>query len=478
MTNTEQVLPPPVVAALLPDSADWDETNLLPAGAAVRDLPVEIPEWEYIPIPSTKTLLTLYWRTGISTHVIEEREFKSEDYPVIPPDSRVFEVPTLYLVQGIHDVWYQLTTTNGETSESEKKAITIDLTPPLTAVIERLKFDTTTVTEQYLTDHGQQLVAEVPVYQDCKPGDVITWYWNTNPLNVQPGDEVDSRLLLRGETQPLSVEYPGSMIIASGDGERYAFYTLRDRAGNVSAFSQPALLQVSAQPVPRVLPAPRITETSGSSSSTLNPYDALKGAHVEIPDAAVIYPGETVCVQWGEPGTVGAYRTEPAESALFTIPSTHIAQHFDKSIPVYYEVFESGVELPHVSRVHTLSVSKIEGFPVVQCDKVTGGQLSLGGIATGGKASFTLARWSFMGPDQFVSIEVRGTDNAGALVVVPVVTEYPVPGEATTIAVGHIFKADLQRFKIGGLLEVRVRVSFDAKLTWQRFPSLTPTLYP
>ncbi|MBA1231626.1 hypothetical protein G7013_18435 [Pseudomonas viridiflava] len=478
MTNIEASLPKPIVTALLPDSPDWDETSLLPVSATVQDLPVEVPEWEHIPIPGTETLLTLYWTTGVSTHLIEHRAFESDSYPVISPEQRLFQVPSTYLVQGTHQVWYELkTTNNNDLSSSEKQFVTVDLKPPITAVvIDRLKFDTRTVTEQYLNDHSHQVIAEVPVYEDFKPGDVISWYWTTDPLTVQPGDEVDHRVLSRGDSQPLSVVYPGSLIIASGDGQRYAFYRLTDRAGNASAYSQSEVLEVCAQPVPRVLPSPQISETSGSSSSTLNPLNALNGVHVVIPETAVIFPGETVSVQWGEPGTPGAYRTEPADSRTFAIPSTHVAQHFGKSIPVYYEVFESGVEPPHASSRHTLSVSKITGFPVVQCDKVQGGHLSIKTVADGGYAFFTLQSWPFMAIGQYINIEVRGVNNDNELLVVDVVQEYRVPQVAQQIETGNIAKAQLQRFKLNSQLEVRVRVSFDVKLTWQVFPSLRPTL--
>lgn len=476
--SPQQVLPPPVVAALLPDDPQWDESNLLPASATLIPLPVNVPAWTHIPISGLKTVLRLYWETGLTRHLVGEREWDSDLYPVIPSDQLQFEVPVIHLVQGLHEAWYELTTPNGDTNVSDRQPVSIDLTSPVIGSFVRpLEFDTHTITEQYLFDHADQAVALVPSYTDFKPGDVIVWYWSDDQSQVLPGDEVGSRTLPRGESQPLSLVFPGRMIVDRGDGERFAFYRLRDRAGNETSYSERVKLTINAQPVPRVLPPPKVDEASGSaSSSTLNPVNATRGVTVRVPDEAVIRPGETLCVQWAEPDSVGSYRTEKAEARVVKVPSTRIAQHFGKSIPVYYEVFESGVDTPYRSARHTLNVLKVTGFPVVQCDKVSAGSLKLGNIADGGRASFTLEKWFLMGTDQFINIDVQGTDDVDRPVVIQVLKEYRVPQVAQIIDVGHITKVDLQRFKIGREIEVRVRVSFDEKLSWQIFPSLEPKL--
>jgi hypothetical protein len=81
-----------------------------------------------------------------------------------------------------------------------------------------------------------------------------------------------------------------------------------------------------------------------------------------------------------------------------------------------------------------------------------------------------------MGTDQFLTITVIGVGTDNKALTIPVLTESPVPEVAQKIDVGRISKTDLQRFKVPGELEVRVRVSFDGKLTWQAFESLHPKL--
>jgi hypothetical protein len=198
-----------------------------------------------------------------------------------------------------------------------------------------------------------------------------------------------------------------------------------------------------------------------------------------VPPETVIYDGEPLFAQWAEPGTAGAHRTDTPitpGTREYRIPSNKVAWHIDKTLLVHYEVFEAGIVDPHKSAPYTLRVEKLNNPPTVQCDRVSGNNLKLANIPAGDFANFTLVRWAFMATDQFLTVAVHGVDSSNESLSIPVLTESPVPPEAPTIAVGRISKANLQRFKIGTQLEVRVRVSFDGKSTWQTFPSLRPTL--
>ncbi|MCQ9470064.1 DUF5011 domain-containing protein [Pseudomonas alliivorans] len=472
--TTKQDLAPPLVKVLMDDDSRWDESGLLPAGLLSLPLSVEVPAWDHTPTPWVEIYLEAFW-----DDVRIYAQTWSGDIPSIPAHELIFEVSVDKLTHGVHTLHYTVSNSDGNTNTSLSQEVTVDMVPPLLGVNRgQLQFDTVDVTEQYLSEHDHKLIGAMPAYVGGKAGDVVTWYWNENPNTVFDSDVVTSMILQREEAgQPMDLVFDGDMILARKDGKRYAFYALSDRAGNLSPYSQAVELLVAAQPVPRVLPPPKVVEASGSSSaSTLNPANATGGVTVRVPDDAVIRPGETLCVQWAEPDSVGAYRTEKSELRVVRVPSTRIAQHFGKSIPVYYDVFESGVDTPHSSARHTLSVLHVDGFPTVQCDKVSGGTLKLGDIASGGKASFTLQKWFLMWTDQFINIEVRGSDDEDQPVVIQVLKEYQVPQVAQTIDVGHITKVDLQRFKIGREIEVRVHVSFDEKLSWRQFPSLKPKL--
>jgi len=474
--SPQQNLLPPVVAALLPDDPQWDERNLLPASAAINPLPVSIPAWVHIPISGFKTVLRLYWETGLTQHLVEERKWDSDLYLVIPPDELLFEVPVIRLVQGLHEVWYELITPNGDINFSDKQPVSIDLTPPVIgSSVRPLAFDTDTITEQYLLDNGDQAVALVPSYMDFKPGDVIVWYWSDDQSSVLPGDEVASRTLLRGESQPLSLAFPGRMIVDRGDGERFAFYRLRDRAGNETSYSERVKLTVKAQPVLRQLPSPTVAEAVGSSiSSRLDPYSARGGATVVIPDTAVFKPGDVIEVQWSAPGTYGEYKTGTADPTgkQFSVPPEYVPQHMGKNIPVYYRVSGNGqvVESDH----HELSVQMLAGqrWPTVQCVRpgISSGRLSLASVD--GYATFRLSRWMFMGVAQQVSLTLLSRGSP-----LPVLDRYAVI--QNDIDTGYLAvdvpKADLQAIPLGAL-SVEVKVSFDKGTSEVLFPRLNLTL--
>lgn len=461
---------PPIVASLLPDDAQWDETGLLPAANASSPLPIEIPAWTHNWFPGSSSSIRVYWDNTL----IYEKKWIDEH---IPPADLFFNMPSNNLTPGLHKLWYELTLSNGDIQDSTRLTVTIDLTPPVLGANQgSLIFDTATVTEQYLEDNGDVLLGRVPPYGLGSAGDVITWYWNTDPFTVVAADIVSSRILYRGDVgQPLSVLFSGDMIRRRGDGDRYAFYQLSDRAGNKSAYSLPVRLAIQAQPVSRFLPSPTVAEASGSSTqSVLLAYDARAGATVVIPSDAVFKPGDVTTVQWAVPGSEGAYlATTPQPGGLrFSIPNTHIAQHMGNDIQVYYQVI--GDE-PAQSENHTLTVRPLESarFPTIQCTQPEGvvNRLSLSSVV--GHATFRLGRWMFMGPGQLVTVTLTGLGPDQVILD----TYTVVAADLTTGWVeANALKAVLALFQVNGPLNARVKVSFDDGAKFLDFPSLNLTL--
>lgn len=481
MENTKQAepeanLPPPIVASLLPDDLQWDERGLLPAKDAWQLLPIEIPSWTHNPLPALSTTLRLYWTTGVTTQLVEQREWLSDLYPQIPPDELKFEVPASLLAPGSHQLWYDLTTPNGGFYESDRQTITIDVSPPIFGANQgALIFDTVTIDEQYLMGHGDQALAQVPAYSGFKPGDVITWYWNRDPFNVALIDVVDARTLYCSDTQPLSVAFTGDMIRDRGDGERYAFYQLADRAGNITGYSQSVRLTVSVQAPPRYLPSPTVAKAVGSgTSSILNPFEARAGATVVIPQDAVLDPGDVLSVQWAAPGVEGAFLATVADvtGKRFTIPENYIAQHMGKHIPVYYLVDTTPAQ-KSVEHDLTVAVMDSSRWRTIQCTRPqgVGTRLSLGAVDT--FATFQLDRWTFMAPGQRVTITLSGSGQSQV-----VLNDYPlVPNDVSEGAVAvNVQKTVLQGFTVNQALNVLVKVSFDGGASTVNFPSLNLTL--
>ncbi|WNW10765.1 hypothetical protein RRX38_06215 [Pseudomonas sp. DTU_2021_1001937_2_SI_NGA_ILE_001] len=474
-------LPGPVVEGLLPDDPQWDQTHLLPTAATYVPLPVEVPAWEHLPIPGQKTLLKLFWTSGVTTQLVEQREWHSDDHPdAIPDQDRYFTVPVLHLVQGEHQVWYELTQPSGSVAQSGRTPVTIDLTPPVLNVNERLVFDTATVDWQYLLGHDDRLQSTLPAYQVAAPGDVLSWYWGAGATSA---DLAGCCTLTRNDIgQPIKVVFEGQLIRDRGDGQRYASYKIEDRAGNASRQAQATALMVAAHKPPRRLPAPRIKEAAGSGSNwLLDPLNGINGVTLVIPPDAVLYETDQVFMQWAQPGELGSWRgdTETAPgSREYRVPVAHVSPHIGHTnVPVYYEVVEAGVDDPQASSESNLKVGGLNGLPTVQCDAIRAGEISIAAVdASGGQAHFSLQRWSFMASGQLVNLQVNGLDQAGQMLSIEVLVRQPVDAAVEVFPAGKLSSTELRRFKVGSPLEIKASVSFDNGTTWQAFGTANATL--
>lgn len=467
----------PEVQGLLPD-IPGGETNLLPEALTRTDLKV----WFTVPVNSdpTKGKETVELFVDGNPTPLVTREWTQ---PIGDTD-RYVVVPQAWLRgnDGEHRFAYTITIYNGEKADSFDLVMTLDTVAPLLAS-SKLDFPAAILppnklTALYLDQNLDKVEATIrPAYVSPLPGDRITWYWGSSPGNQEQGGVIV--LNDKNYTDPLVITITGELIRQRKDGWRYAWYQVQDRAGNPSQRSEPVELDVDATPIPRRLPAVKVKDAVGSTSrGVLNPRDAVSGAVVTVLPGADIHPGEQLFLQWAQKDTPGAHRTDipiAPNTRDFRIPAAKVAWHIDKTLFVEYDVFEPDVVEPHKSTRYELRVDSLSGTPIVQCSHVSGNQLSLASLTTGW-ADFTIRPWTLIARDQFFTIAVVGTAIDGTELTIPVQTAASVPEVETNMPVGRISKANLQRYRIGGQLEVTFKVSFDNKLTWQSFLPLKPTL--
>lgn len=463
----------------LPDKAGG-ETNLLHRSAwadPANPLRVQFKPWYNSPIGENET-------ESVRVYLNETTLIGSRSW-ILPMDAddHYIEISADKLPPGEHRISFIMKNFQLVEAESFPYTVTIDKQAPVLSASSRLTFPSAVLppnklTARYLEQNGDKIEAGLPAYTTPRPWDRITWYWGSTPGDMAQGGVIE--LDDKNFSAPVVITVQGDLIRALGDGRRYVWYVVHDRAGNESLPSQFVELEVAATPIPRTLPPIKVAGATGSSASgTLNPSNAINGATVVIPTDAVIYDGESVFVQWGEPGSPGAYRTSTPVtpgSGEYRIPVGKVSHHIAKTLLVRYEVVEPGVADPHISQTYTLRVEMFGGPPTIQCDRVSGGRLSLGSIPTGGFANFTLESWTWMGTDQFITVTVVGVDTNNQSLTIPVLTGSQVPEVAQRIPVGQISKTELQRFKLNLGIEIRCSVSFDGKQSYQSFPRLTPTL--
>lgn len=115
------LLVPPTVLDLVPD-VEGAPTNVVAFVATYKPLRVEFPLWAHSAPELGTEYLTLYWNG-------KEVEKKAFDKPIQPADLYIL-APVRLMIEGEHDLHYDVLNYAGELSESRPLTVYIDKTPP------------------------------------------------------------------------------------------------------------------------------------------------------------------------------------------------------------------------------------------------------------------------------------------------------------------------------------------------------------
>jgi hypothetical protein len=222
-----------LVSPKVPDAIyDENHQGLLPLDKLTSPLRVEFELWNDARRGDTYQLLWNNNPVGIIKIVTTEQ----------PGDSLFLEVPTLFFLEGVHSVAYRATEVeNGVSSDAAFTSVEIDLTTPGLPQLGPMKFPEVVecgLTSAELADLGDQLVAEIGSYADIYQLDEIRTYWGDveGPGAIVSKTEAGFNRILVTYTKPF--------LITLGDFDGYVTYTVKDRAGNVSAPSLGAHVQL------------------------------------------------------------------------------------------------------------------------------------------------------------------------------------------------------------------------------------------
>jgi hypothetical protein len=476
----------------LPNKPQW-ETNLLPRSAwsdPANPLRVQLKPWYDSPIDEDGTESVKVFLDDNESIIIGTRSW------VLPmeADDHYVEITADKLPQGEHRISFIMSNFQGVDALSFPYTVTIDKEAPQLEPGSKLIFPSDVLPPNKLTAHYLEgddlLIADIPAYSLPKPGDVITWYWDKSPSGTTIGGT--KTLSEHDYDKPLTLAIDGDWIRSQGDDDRYVWYTVTDRAGNLNGQSAVERLIVEATPIPRDLPPPKVVEAGGTTwpvRGTLNPLDATNGVIVILNPASVIHPGEVPQVQWALKGALGGYLADPVSPGLqeYRIPKEYMAPHFGKVIPVVY-LFKDKFGAEHSSRPYSLTVSNYPNDRLPTPQIAEGSPLSLAQVPPTG-ASITLGKWPFSAAGQRITILVEGTEDAGGRTIkcdVLVGHEVTADQAIAGIAKGEalVAKADfLSRIRLGSTLNVKVYVSFDNSQTppnpsVMQFPWFKPKVNP
>jgi len=485
-SNAEEKLDAPSVPDALPDIVGGDK-NLIPFDPERQHLKVIFPLWK-------NSLPSIAFPESVRMF-LDGAEVANKVWTIGPIESSdlFVEIPVekIVNVQGLRVLHYEALNWSGDPENPEQshtEIITVDTRPPtLASPDSRLDIPGAVLLPQQLTDYylkrnEDRLRVVVPVYKTPAPGDHIAWYWGQRPGDLNEGGFLD--LDEHNYTLPMEIFISGELIRRRGDGWRYVSYRVWDRAGNPSGYSDYVELDVAATPIPRSLPWPSIDKATGTGEQqVLDPTQASSGVVVEIPHAAVIYPPERAWVQWGEPGLVGAHRVDQPISPgqrRYQIPMRPVAAHIGRSLWVrYYVIDEDNNEIPSERRKLNVQTLPMNRLPTVQCNNLSGGNLSYRTVAPEG-AILKMATWPLMTTDHWIMITMtgigpHGQDSVRHVINKRKVTEQEVIGGIGQSNLVRVSKEFLNTLRRNESLTGKVYVSFDGGQTW---PSLAAPNFP
>ncbi|MDR6714637.1 hypothetical protein J2W83_004273 [Pseudomonas hunanensis] len=472
------LLAPPKVVGMLDDIAGG-EPNLLPVTLLRSPLRVDVPRWlNADPSPGKAQTLSLRW----DGQLVDEKTWESP----IEDDELFIEVPVALLREGQARVDYTVSFWNGNDDASEALLLTIDKTAPeLGGARGELSFPdlgAADLTDAYLKAHDNVLEGVIPTYDQPGAGDTVIFYWNTEPFeNVEVGRRV---LAVEDLSKPLTIDYDGDMIRERGDGQRYAFYEVEDRAGNLSRPSSPLTLTVAARPIPRVLPWLEVPQAAGSSQTLVLALETVRDSvETIIPDEAVIAAGEAFTVQWGEPELVGSLSmTGMHPVRRYSVPVRNAVNMSGKTLSVYYQV--QTTDGPQTSVIRKVSVTPIprEQLPTPQLAGHRSGEIFRLGDHRN-DPPLRLEKWLHSSTDQRVNIMLEGVSASGGKVHA-VMRNHEVTAQEVTDGIGKagdvlVPLSFLQQLTRGQVFYIKVSASFDKGSSWPaqpNFPILALTL--
>lgn len=403
--------------APLPDVADG-EPNLLHRSAwsdPANPPRVEFKPWYDSPIGEDGTESVSVFLDDDETNVIGFRQW------TLPMDTGDYfiEISADKLPPGEHELSFIMTNVFGVPARSFPFTVTIDKTPPILAADSTLIFPSevrppNSINAAYLADpaNNDRVLATLPDYNEKKVGDVITWYWEVSPS----GQEVaGTKTLGKADLSvPVQVAFSGDLL-RRANGEFYATYRVRDRAGNGDdVLSSPEKLSVNIRPpTPRKYPTVKQANNT-NATGVLNPFHGGAGVTVVV-EASEIDSGEEVTVDFvglgGEDGigsVTGVKPTTPS-GLEFAIPASVVAANIPvngdgRKVEVHYW---AGHDTQH-SAVYTLTIN---AFAAGALGQLVCPQAQVGSPATLSKrdveqygADLEIAKWIYQDPAQLMKV--------------------------------------------------------------------------
>ncbi|MFK8332503.1 hypothetical protein M2D63_021095 [Pseudomonas sp. BJa5] len=156
--------------------------------------------------------------------------------------------------------------------------------------------DTTGITEEYLQNNDDQVLATISKWPDIRLEDRVYYFWDLDLLNGFPRiEEADGHVEITDTNQdPVIVPFSGAFLRTRRNGPHTVHCILEDRSGNSGPASLAASVTVALEVLPD-LPLPRVPLVE---DGLIDLVDAVTGVWVEVPLIEGAQPGDVLQVYW------------------------------------------------------------------------------------------------------------------------------------------------------------------------------------
>lgn len=262
------------------------EDGLIKTEDLTRNVSVSFPIWDDPKINDSYQL-----KLG------EDMLGEPETLTSIPPAGSILTLDILANTALKEDGPYDLTylvkaNPGGGTRPSAATQLIVDRTPPGAHQLGYMEFPEEAkdgLTAAELSEMGDVLTGKIFGYTGLSRGDVIKTYWGTvaGPELTLTGDEE--------EDTPIELNFEKAFLKSLGNSAGATFYTVTDRAGNVSPDSRKVTIPLFLTDITPDLLPPVIENYDG----IIDYSDAKESVEVKIPSSTVIIEGDEIVLHWG-----------------------------------------------------------------------------------------------------------------------------------------------------------------------------------
>lgn len=265
-----------------------------------------------------------------------------------------FDVRLLDLnIGGTHPFWYRVETAGGGSTSQDVELDLDNIPPNLGARPTALEFPPEIlaqgVTQQYLDANDDKVIATVVPWPDIRLGDELWYYLRASVSGGQQtqAQEAGRKVITASDlNQPtLEIPFAGDTFRALGNVSCYAYYFLKDRAGNegLNSFDSP-IFAIHLEPPLQLLP-PRVPlfEQFGLIDEAL----ARTPVQVLVPAMAGIVTDDQIALHWGGEDLPIHTISDPGTDPLLriNIPYRVIQAAGNGVLQVNYDLWRNGAVL-------------------------------------------------------------------------------------------------------------------------------------